>query len=663
MPQTRLSLGPAIVAVVVSLAWLGLVPVALADFPPITEAEQALTKVPGEPGAPAVVLFNKVAYRMQDPSATYDESRTTILRRVKILTEAGLDHAEISLFHSDSHRLLKLEGRTVLPDGRVVTLDTDAKFQRRVSRLNDLYVTVAAFPAVEVGAILDVRFELRSDTTFNIRPWLFQERIPTLFSEVVYDVNERFSFNVWARESAPGSLKIKDEKSVYGHRVTAWVENAFPIPAEPFGFPITDLATRIAVLPVSVRGTWPLLEDWSTACAWMKRSYDAALSQTRKTKARALEVAGETGRDPRSLAMALYRLVRDEIVTEKIWSGIWIGSESTVDDILEAKKGSASSKALLLYALLDAAKLEPELVWAADREDGRPDVETPNFAWFDRVLVRVELGREAVFLDPSDRRLGFGQLDPGYDGGKALLYSPKKPKVVTLPAIPAQPARDAPSSSSSSMPRAACAAKARSGFASMPPSRRWKIKMTPTSPRTIGRAGSRSASATSRPAVWRSSARSTSGSSSCASSSSNTRKTSWETKRAYSPLARSRSSSPSPCHPNGARPRSCYPSSGLKRSSSTCAGARAGSSPRAHRRWPRAARPVPTRRPTRSTPRGASCARPGVSRSLSESTRGPRPTGRCAIFISLRRRTMQRPWLWCVASLLFVYAAGTSTSA
>jgi hypothetical protein len=92
----------------------------------------------------------------------------------------------------------------------------------------------------------------------------------------------------------------------------------------------------------------------------------------------------------------------------------------------------------LLYALLDAAKLDPDLVWAADRSDGRPDLETPNFGWFDRVLVRLELRGETVFLDPSDRRRGFGQLEAGYDGTKALVFSTKKPKVITLPAIPAE---------------------------------------------------------------------------------------------------------------------------------------------------------------------------------------------------------------------------------
>lgn len=45
-------------------------PLEAADFPPITEAERAVTSVPGEPNAPAVVLFKKGEFLIPHYSPT-----------------------------------------------------------------------------------------------------------------------------------------------------------------------------------------------------------------------------------------------------------------------------------------------------------------------------------------------------------------------------------------------------------------------------------------------------------------------------------------------------------------------------------------------------------------------------------------------------------------
>ena len=81
----------------------------------------------------------------------------TIEVRRKILTEEGKKYGEAVVFHSKQSKLQDLQGRTVLPDGREVPLPKDAVFKRRLSRSEKQFVTSIAFPAVEVGAILDYR--------------------------------------------------------------------------------------------------------------------------------------------------------------------------------------------------------------------------------------------------------------------------------------------------------------------------------------------------------------------------------------------------------------------------------------------------------------------------------------------------------------------------
>ncbi|MCP4545837.1 MAG: hypothetical protein GY835_05145, partial [bacterium] len=105
-----------------ALALAALAAPALANkFPPITEEERALTRVASDPGAPAVVLFQIAELNIMD----YPREVSSLLEvqvRLKILTEEGKEHGEVSIRHSAYNRLKSFVGRTVLPDGREVPL-------------------------------------------------------------------------------------------------------------------------------------------------------------------------------------------------------------------------------------------------------------------------------------------------------------------------------------------------------------------------------------------------------------------------------------------------------------------------------------------------------------------------------------------------------------
>jgi len=124
-----------------------------ADFPPVTDEERAITAVPGEPNAPAVVLSKKGEFLMAGYGLANGNlaSSLRVQVRLKVLTEEGKSNGEISIWHSDTHRLLGFKGRTVLPDGRVFPVSADAKFVRKTSRSRKTFTTAVAFPSVQVG--------------------------------------------------------------------------------------------------------------------------------------------------------------------------------------------------------------------------------------------------------------------------------------------------------------------------------------------------------------------------------------------------------------------------------------------------------------------------------------------------------------------------------
>lgn len=409
-----------------------------ADFPPVTDAERALTTVPGAPNAPAAVLFHKGEFQMLDPASHEVSSRLSVAGRIKILTEEGKSQGEIEIEHSDYVRLSGFSGRTVLPDGTVVPLPGDAKFVRRVSKNRDLYVTAVAFPAVSVGAILDYHYDLHFDSIFFIEPWYFSNRLPTLLSEIVYYIPKSMTVQTWSRDPLGVGIKSERTDTVRGLKARTWAEHVAPVPREPFGFPFEDLTAQIVMLPTVVHAYGDarrLLETWGTTSDLLLDAYDKVLNGDRKASRKAEELAKAAGKGKREQAAAIYRFVRDEIVTEG-GGHAFLNPEHSVDSTLGKGRGDILDKALLLVAMLDAVKIKASPVWAAERGHGLVDLRLANPAWFDQDVVVAEIDGKRVFLDPADRALGFGQLPAELEGTIAVIPDRKKPESVALPEEP-----------------------------------------------------------------------------------------------------------------------------------------------------------------------------------------------------------------------------------
>jgi transglutaminase-like putative cysteine protease len=410
-----------------------------ADLPPITDAERAITSVPGEPNAQAVVLFKRGEFLMAgfgQKSSVSLSSSLHIQVRLKILTEEGKSNGEVSIAHSDFQRLRHFQGRTILPDGRILPVAADAKFVRKTSRSLKTFTTAVAFPAVQVGAILEYEYELWFDSIFYLEPWYFSEEIPVRYSEITFRTAPTVAAQAWSRGPATVLIQRQTDRTSNGYITRAWAENIPSVPDDAYGPPYQDLAAQMLLLPTAINTSYvheTLLESWPKTCELIGKYYDQARDHDRGVAgaARSLAAAGS----PRDKARALFRFVRDQIEDDG-YIGVLADPKRGLDEVLEEHKGDRAEKALLLQAMLAAVKIDSRLVWAADRDRGAIDPTLPNPHWFDTVLVRVELDGQKVYLDPSDRTLGFGRLRAGYEGTPALVYDPKKPEGIVLPETP-----------------------------------------------------------------------------------------------------------------------------------------------------------------------------------------------------------------------------------
>jgi hypothetical protein len=418
-------------------------------FPPISAAEQALTAVAEQPNAPAVVLFRKGELHMGNPAPGARElgSYLEVQARVKILTEAGRSQGDVKLAHNGYFRIQDFEGRTVLADGTVVPLAKDVQFVSTSSRVHKVLITKVAFPAVAVGAILDYHYTIRWDSFVFLDPWIFQDRIPVLHSEIVYDIPPTLGVTGW--KSDPMTVGVHSETSAVlgGKRLRAWADNLPAVPEEAFSLPFTEMAAEEVVLPTEYgragQARQPLFQDWASTCKLFDELYAAAKRDDGQAErvARGLAdavpaaAAGGASRERRQ-AEAVYAFVRDEVATQRTNRIGLPAKDSGVGAVLERKRGEPAEKALLLQVMLAALKIKSRLVWAANREDGAVDLQIPNPVWFDRLLVAAQIDGQRVYLDPADRALCFGHLEPGYEGTQAVLFEGDKPELITLPEAP-----------------------------------------------------------------------------------------------------------------------------------------------------------------------------------------------------------------------------------
>ena len=426
-----------IIPALILLALLGAGAAAGADFLPITAEERALTAVPGEPNARAVVLFRKGEFLM-DGYGLQRGSQTSTLHvqvRRKILTEAGKSNGEVVIAHSDGQRLHGFRGRTVLPDGRIVPVAADARFVRKTSVTHRTYTTSVAFPAVQVGAILDYEYELGFDSILYLEPWVFADEIPVRYSEVVFRTPLDLAVQAWSR--ALTGVKVERSQNASGFSTRAFAENLPAVPDDPYGPPFKDLAAQMLLLPAARNAGAvhrPLFESWKSSCELVGRDvYDPIRQRDAGVARRAREIA--TAGTPGDKARAIYRFVRDQIENDPI-SGVIADPDVPLEKILAAHKADRAQKALLLEAMLHAVGVDSKLVWAADRDLVTIDPQLPSPAWFDTLLVRVEVEGQPVYLDPTDRALGFGRLRAGHEGTAAVVYDTRKPETVVLPETP-----------------------------------------------------------------------------------------------------------------------------------------------------------------------------------------------------------------------------------
>src|SRR6202166_3221845 len=136
------------------------------DWDPVTDAEKNMKSNPLDPGAGAVVLFKRGQIDVIEKSSLFWTTRTQTYVRIKIFNDAGRDAGNGSVEAPKFVRISRIEGRTILPSGEIIPLDSSKVFRGKAYTAGKDFAilqTSFTFPSVEPGAIIEYQIEENED--------------------------------------------------------------------------------------------------------------------------------------------------------------------------------------------------------------------------------------------------------------------------------------------------------------------------------------------------------------------------------------------------------------------------------------------------------------------------------------------------------------------
>jgi hypothetical protein len=425
--------------------------VVCAQFQPPTDEELKMTADPKAPGAAAVYL--NIEEVTDDPLHYH-----SFHARIKVLAEKGKELATVEIpYQRGNFKVEDIKARTIHADGTVIPLAGKPEDllisktgERQFGRM------VFTLPSVEVGSILEYRYQIRYDDNHYSSPsWEIQR--PYFVHKAHYaftpfkgflngSQNATSMHLVDARGNAlntliwwsilPSGVAIKTDVS--GH-YSVDLADIPPIPHEEWMPPIHSLLYKVLFY---YKGASNAGDFWiSEAKRWSKEvDHFAEPSKPIHDAVAGLIAPGDGDLDKaKKLYKAVQALDNTDFSRKKGESELKqlkLKAAKTAEDTWAQKSGSSEDIALLYLAMLRAAGLTAYEMKVVDRARS---IFTPGYLDFDQLdddVVILSSGGKEIVLDPGEKMCTFQTLHWRHAGASGIRQSAEGRALWTTPLLP-----------------------------------------------------------------------------------------------------------------------------------------------------------------------------------------------------------------------------------
>jgi hypothetical protein len=398
--------------------------VVYAQFQPPTPEELKMTSDPKAPGADAV--YFKIEEIANDPL-----HYQSYYARIKVLTEKGKDLATVELpYLRGNSKIGDIKGRTIHADGTIYPLTVKPE-DLTVARTGELQIGKKVFtlPSVEVGSILEYRYDLRyDDNEFSSPQWEIQR--PYFVHAAHYSFTPFKEFMPDGTPDKGTSMYLTDSRGREAHSLT-WsyrlppgvtmktsvngsysidVADVPAIPDEEWMPPIRSFFYRVNFY---YNYTNDAAAYWLSESKLWSKDVDkfAELSKPIKAAVDGLIAPGDTDLDK---AKKLYAAVQaldntdySRRKSETEMKQLRIKEARHAEDTWAQKSGSSEDIAMLYLAMLRAAGLTAYAVKVVDRDRAVFDTAYMSLDQLDTTVVALSTGGKTIVLDPGEKMCPF----------------------------------------------------------------------------------------------------------------------------------------------------------------------------------------------------------------------------------------------------------------
>jgi hypothetical protein len=388
------------------------------DWDPVTDAEKSMKSNPLDPGAGAVVLFKRGSIEVLEKSSLFWTTRIQTYVRIKVFNDAGRDAANVAIDAPKFVRMSKVEGRTILPSGETIPLDSSKVFRGvAYAEGKNFAVLQTSFtlPSVEPGAIIEYQIEEYEDW-FYPTPWIFDTReFGTIQSSLHVLIGPRLAMAQYPLDTNANRISVAQKDTVQGSLYDFSVKNLRPIVDEPYSLPYRDQTTMVLFTPRQLGfggDVYPIIMKWDDVGKEITEELTNMQKADKEARNKAKDLADKVS-DPQKKAQAIYSYLQQNIKSSDL-AGAYLGR--TADEILTAKRGDPDEINALYGLMLKEIKIDSDMILVATQNWQTLVRGFPNRSQFSRIITRINFKSSAVFADPADAASPFGEL-PWFDRG------------------------------------------------------------------------------------------------------------------------------------------------------------------------------------------------------------------------------------------------------
>ncbi|MBD3298321.1 MAG: DUF3857 domain-containing protein [candidate division Zixibacteria bacterium] len=388
-----------------------------------------------DPMAGAVVVFDK-GFITVGPGFQFTYERH---RRIQIFGQGSYHYGNVEITLYKSENLDNIEAHTLTPNGdRIEISHRDI----HKTETGDMETYVFAFPEVSPGAVLEYRYKINSNNFYYLRPWTFQNEIPTEYSELTVRLPEGFEYEVVLNNSdlveGPDTALVATIRQEGKVRQFTWRSRDLSrLVGEPCVLSLLDHRAQLDFQIVRYRDNnkvWEFVDSWADLARQVRNLYKPLL-KTDDDWPRFEKADGETREE---LANRVYRFVRDSVALSGEAQAITNGL-LPAEDVFEQRRGNSLEKNLLLVSLLRHNGFHAYPILISRRDHLRFDRRDHRLFQFNHALALVEIDSDQrVFCDANTPAAWMGYLPPEsqVDAGVVIGHPSIEEVVIDVPAPP-----------------------------------------------------------------------------------------------------------------------------------------------------------------------------------------------------------------------------------